>query len=86
MNQATEDVLNARKEDADKKHFAKIADAHPDYQSVSQSEDFNLWLGRQSKMWQNAASDGDAEDVVYLLSKYKQDQGALKRKIGRRCY
>ena len=84
VNQATEDVLKARKEDADKKHFAKIADAHPDYQSVSQSEDFNLWLGRQSRMWQNAASDGDAEDVVSLLSKYKQDLGLISKTVSKK--
>jgi hypothetical protein len=84
VNQATEDVLNARKEDADKKHFGTIADAHPDYQSVSQSEDFNLWLGRQSRMWQNAASDGDAEDVVSLLSKYKKDLGLISKNVSKK--
>jgi hypothetical protein len=84
VNQATEDVLNARKEDADKKHFGTIADAHPDYQSISQSEDFNLWLGRQSRMWQNAASDGDAEDVVSLLSKYKKDLGLISKNVSKK--
>ena len=84
VNQATEDVLNARKEDADKKHFGTIADAHPDYQSVSQSEDFNLWLGRQSRMWQNAAADGDAEDVVSLLSKYKKDLGLISKNVSKK--
>tara|TARA_Y100000114_G_scaffold94066_1_gene87450 strand:+ start:1000 stop:1971 length:972 start_codon:yes stop_codon:yes gene_type:complete len=84
VNQATEDVLNARKEDADKKHFGTIADAHPDYQSISQSEDFNLWLGRQSRMWQNAAADGDAEDVVSLLSKYKKDLGLISKNVSKK--
>ena len=31
-------------------------------------------------MWQNAASQGDAEDVVSLLSKYKKDLGLVSNK------
>ena len=84
VTQATEDVLKARKEEADKVHFSKIADAHPDYQSVSQSEDFDLWLGRQSRMWKSAATEGDAEDVISLLSKYKQDLGLVSKTVSKK--
>jgi hypothetical protein len=78
--QATEEFSKAQKDEADKKHYAAIANEHPDWQSVSSSEDFTLWLGRQSSMWQNAASQGDAEDVVSLLSKYKKDLGLVSNK------
>ena len=83
VNQATEEVLKAQKEEADKKHYGAIADAHPDWKSVSSSEDFTLWLGRQSRMWQNAASEGDAEDVISLLSKYKTDLGLVSKKASK---
>ena len=84
VNQATEEVLKAQKEEADKKHYGAIADAHPDWKSVSSSEDFTLWLGRQSRMWQNAASEGDAEDVISLLSKYKTDLGLVSKKASKK--
>lgn len=83
VNQATEEVLKAQKEEADKKHYGAIADAHPDWKSVSSSEDFTLWLGRQSRMWQNAASEGDAQDVISLLSKYKTDLGLVSKKASK---
>jgi hypothetical protein len=84
VNQATEEVLKTQKEEADKKHYGAIADAHADWQSVSQSEDFTLWLGRQSNMWQNAASGGDAEDVISLLTKYKTDLGLISKKVSKK--
>lgn len=83
VNQATEEVLKAQKEEADKKHYGAIADAHPDWKSVSSSEEFTLWLGRQSRMWQNAASEGDAQDVISLLSKYKTDLGLVSKKASK---
>ena len=83
VNQATEEVLRSQREEADKKHFAAIADAHPDYKSLSSSDDFTLWLGRQSRMWQNAATDGDAEDVISLISKYKKDLGLVSKTVSK---
>jgi hypothetical protein len=83
VTQATDEVFKTQKEEADKKHFGTIADAHPDYESVSQGDDFNLWLDRQSRMWQNAAKDGDAQDVVSLLSKYKKDLGLVSNKVSK---
>ena len=80
VTQATQELTRAQQDEADRKHYAAIADQHPDWKSVSSSEDFTLWLGRQSKMWQNAASEGDAEDVVSLLSKYKKDLGLVSNK------
>ena len=55
VTQASEEFVRTRREEADKRHFFEIADAHPDYQSLSSSEDFTLWLERQSRMWQKAA-------------------------------
>lgn len=83
VNQATEEVLKTQREEADKKHYGAIADAHPDWKSTSESEDFTLWLGRQSRMWQSAASEGDSEDVISLLSKYKKDLGLNPKSVSK---
>ena len=83
VNQATEEVLKAQREEADKKHYGAIAEAHADWKSVSSSEDFTLWLGRQSRMWQSAASEGDAQDVISLLTKYKTDLGLVSKKASK---
>ena len=83
VNQATEEVLKSQRDEADKKHYGAIADVHPDWKSTSDSEDFTLWLGRQSRMWQSAASEGDAQDVVSLLSKYKKDLGLTPKSVSK---
>ena len=80
VSQASQEMLKAQQEEADRKHYSAIAEVHPDWKSTSSSEDFTLWLGRQSRMWQQAATDGDTEDVVALLSKYKKDLGLVSKK------
>ena len=83
VQQATQQVLDSQKEEADRKHYAAIADVHPDWKSVSSSDDFTIWLERQSRMWRNAASEGDAQDVIALLSKYKNDLGLVSKKVSK---
>lgn len=80
VSQASQELLKAQQEEADRKHYSAIAEVHPDWKSTSSSEDFTLWLGRQSRMWQQAATDGDTEDVIALLSKYKKDLGLVSKK------
>jgi phage shock protein A len=75
VSATTQEVLAARKEEEDKKHFDAIASAHPDYATVSNSPDFRIWLERQTKMWKEVAVDGETQDVISLLSKYKKDLG-----------
>ena len=75
VSATTQEVLAARKEEEDKKHFDAIASAHPDYATVSGSSDFRIWLERQTKMWKDVAVDGETQDVISLLSKYKKDLG-----------
>lgn len=83
VSQATNEVLKAQKEEADKKHFDAIGAEHPDWKAVSESEDFSLWLGRQSRMWQNAASEGDSKDVIELLSRYKKSLGIDSKTVSK---
>lgn len=83
VSQATNEVLKAQKEEADKKHFDAIGAEHPDWKAVSESEDFSLWLGRQSRMWQTAASEGDSKDVIELLSRYKKSLGIDSKTVSK---
>ena len=84
VSQATDEVLKAQREAEEEKHQDAIAKAHPDWKAVSGSEDFSLWLGRQSNMWQTAASEGDAKDVIELLSRYKEDLGLDSKKVSKK--
>ena len=83
VSQPTNEVLKAQKEEADKKHFDAIGAEHPDWKAVSESEDFSLWLGRQSRMWQTAASEGDSKDVIELLSRYKKSLGIDSKTVSK---
>jgi hypothetical protein len=58
-----------------REHKAKLAKAHPDYVQVANSEDFTLWLERQSPVWQQIADSGNANDTIELLSRYKKALG-----------
>lgn len=83
INQTTEEVLKSQKDEADKKHFEAIGKAHPDYKSIAGSDDFNAWLDRQSRMWRTAAEGGDTDDVISLLSKYKNDLGLISKTVSK---
>lgn len=83
VSQASDELLKNQKAEADKKHFGIIAEKHPDYKSIASSEDFNLWLDRQSTMWRIAASEGDANDVVSVLSKFKDEFGFTSKSFSK---
>lgn len=53
-------------------HFEKIRASHPDFDEVAQSEDFQGWLERQTPVWKKVAQNGTAEEVVELLSRFKE--------------
>ena len=84
VSQATDEVLQARREAEEEKHQDAIAKKHPDWKAVASSEDFSLWLERQSNMWKMAAKDGDAKDVIDLLSRYKEDLGLDSKKVSKK--
>ena len=84
VSQATDEVLKAQREAEEEKHQDAIAKVHPDWKAVSKSEDFTLWLGRQSNMWRTAAIEGDAKDVIELLSRYKGDLGLDSKKVSKK--
>lgn len=64
-----------RKAAAEKAHSAAIAAVHSDWREVATSEDFSGWLERQTPIWQRVASAGTADEVIELLTRYKQEMG-----------
>lgn len=60
---------------AEQRHFATIEAAHPDYESVGESQEFANWMEAQPSITRNAYNNvlqgGSAQDVNELLSLYK---------------
>ncbi len=55
-------------------HFETIADAHPDFMEVAQSDAFKQWvdsLGEQAEQAKAVIESGSARQVVKLLSEFK---------------
>ena len=75
LEQTTQELTKAQQEEMVREHKAKLAKAHPDYVQVANSEDFTLWLERQSPVWQQIADSGNADDTIELLSRYKKALG-----------
>ncbi len=60
---------------AEQQHFAYIESAHPDFESIPESQEFQAWKDAQPSFIRSAYEDvlnkGSAEQVVELLSLYK---------------
>lgn len=80
----------ARAKAATEAHFKAIRDAHPDYQQVVDSGDFQGWAERQSRVTQiilygdgiqgsPLKNGGTAAEVNDVLTQYKQAVGSSKR-------
>lgn len=54
-------------------HFEKIESAHPDVSEITQTSDWALWLDEQGDDVQHYVDAGSANDVNYVLSKFKED-------------
>ena len=58
-------------------HFANIRAKHPDVDSLTDSEDFQGWLERQTPVWKRVSKEGSSDEVVSLLDKYKTEMGLV---------
>ena len=65
-----QDLEDQKLQDA---HFAKIETAHPDVTEITQTSDWALWLDAQGADVQHYVDAGSANDVNYVLSKFKED-------------
>ena len=65
-----QDLEDQKLQDA---HFAKIETAHPDVSDITKTSDWALWLEDQGADVQHYVDAGSANDVNYVLSKFKED-------------
>ncbi len=76
-NESLETVEKQRQQLAEQKlqevHFAKITEAHPDVNEITQTSDWALWLEAQDANIQRWVESGSANDVNFVLSKFKDD-------------
>ena len=76
-NESLETVENQRQQLAEQKlqeaHFAKISAVHPDVNEITQTSDWALWLEAQGADIQQWVEAGSANDVNYVLTKFKDD-------------
>ena len=56
-------------------HFEKIADAHPDFMDIANSDEFKAWLAglapADKEETERVASAGTAKEIIAMLKKYK---------------
>ena len=60
-------------------HFNRISEFHPDYANISKSQEFTDWVNGLSPFEHSAAlrvkEDGDADESISMLDKFKEDTG-----------
>jgi len=73
LTAAKQDRQNIQEQKLHDAHFAKIEEAHPDVTEITQTSDWALWLDAQGTDVQHYVDAGSANDVNYVLSKFKED-------------
>lgn len=67
---------------ADDIHFGKIDTAHPDWEEINKSDEFETWINELSPRQRNNArqdlDSGSAENVIGLFDEYKESTGIAK--------
>lgn len=58
-----------------KSEYAALEAAHPDYETVASSNEFNEWLGLQPVPVQQLIDSDNAADAAYLLDNFKRATG-----------
>lgn len=66
-----EEVDTVKQELTRMREEAQIRKAHPDFEEITNSDEFHNWAERQSSKVQNLIYEGDAEDVIWAISAYK---------------
>jgi hypothetical protein len=74
--------LEATVKQIEKEHVSSVRERHPDFNSLKENEDVEVWIKEQPKYLQKAMMEtfkkGESADVVDLLDSYKKDRGLVK--------
>lgn len=80
VKQTKADIENQRRQESERAHFGAIRKVHPDLDEINSSDDFQGWLSRQSALIQRAAAEGNASEVIDVLSRYKAAVGLTRKR------
>ena len=68
-----EDVIRQRQEREMEAHFDRIRAVHPDFQDVTNTSDWALWIEDQDASTQRWVENGTSNDVNAVISQFKMD-------------
>ncbi len=70
-----QDAARAQQEREMEAHFERIRAVHPDFQDVTNTSDWALWIEEQDAATQQWVQNGTSNDVNAVISKFKLDMG-----------
>ena len=73
LNQVEQQKHRLEEQKLQDAHFGRIEAVHPDVSEITQTSDWALWLDAQGLDIQHYVESGSANDVNYVLSKFKED-------------
>lgn len=68
-----EDLLEIKAEIEQSKALSVILKTHPDFNEVSESDEFHAWAKQQPESVQDLVFSNKAADVIWAVSRYKAD-------------
>lgn len=75
-NNVQQEQTNQTQAELKKEHYDAIFSAHPDAESIVQSQEFRNWVYNQSTEWKNyyinVANEGSSTQVIEMLNDYKK--------------
>lgn len=78
LKQALEPIAQKQQMDEVQSHYSAIMSAHPDVESVAESQEFADWIGKQPSYAQQAIGavlqQGTAQQVIEVLNDFKATQ------------
>lgn len=83
-----DDFSKWQQEQSMQKHLGEIAQAHPDFQEVAQSNELDQWINQQPSFlrdgYQQVRASGTSDQVIEMLNQYKGGNGRLVNNSGSR--
>ena len=75
VRQDIDDIIAEIHGEKARAHFEKIADAHPDFVDVGNSDEFKAWVAAlpqaEKEETERVATSGTAKEIIAMLKKYK---------------
>lgn len=87
VSEALAPIQQQREISATEAHFKAIAAAHPDYESVGQSQELTDWIAKQPSFarsgYEKVIAEGTAQEAIELFDAFKAATGKVTATPGR---